>query len=51
MKTKKLALCAMLSALGCTLLLVGSFLDLFDLTFACAASFIVVFAVIELKKP
>ncbi|MCI8332806.1 MAG: hypothetical protein HFE78_08285 [Clostridiales bacterium] len=51
MKTKKLALCAMLSALGCTLLLVGSFSDLFDLTFACSVSFIVVFTVIELKRP
>ncbi|MCI8590441.1 MAG: hypothetical protein HFE77_07020 [Clostridiales bacterium] len=51
MKTKKLALCAMLSALGCTLLLVGSFSELFDLTFTCAASLIVVFTVIELKRP
>lgn len=51
MKTKKLALCSMLSALGCALLLIGCVSDIFDLTFSCAASLIIVFAVIELKGP
>ena len=41
----------MLSALGCALLLIGCVSDIFDLTFSCAASLIIVFAVIELKGP
>lgn len=49
MKTRKLALCSTLCALGTALLWIGSATDVLDLTFACAASLIVVFAVLELK--
>ena len=49
MKTRRLALCAMLCALGDTLLWIGAVLDLFDLTLACAASLISTFAIIELR--
>lgn len=49
MKTRRLALCAVLSALGTAFLWMGSALDFLDLTFACAASLICVFAVIELR--
>ncbi len=49
MNTRRLALCAVLCALGDAFLWVGSVLDLFDLTLACAASLISMFAVIELR--
>lgn len=44
-----MALCAVLCALGVTLLWLGSVLDFLDLTVACAASLVSVFAVIELR--
>lgn len=47
-KTKKLALCAMLAALGTVLLLLGSFIEIADLSAAALASFLVVFVFIEL---
>lgn len=43
-----MALCAVLCALGVTLLCLGSALDFLDLTVACAASLVSVFAVLEL---
>ncbi len=47
-RTKKLALCAMLAALGTVLLLLGSFVEIADLSAAALASFLVVFVFIEL---
>lgn len=48
MKTRTLALCATLSALGVVILSVGALIDTIDLTVACVTSLICVFAVIEL---
>lgn len=46
-KTKRLAICAMLSALGVVLLYVGSIIEVLDISMAALASLFVVFAVIE----
>ena len=45
--TKKLTVCAMLSALGVVLLLLGSFVEVVDLSMAAIASLLCVFAVVE----
>ena len=47
-RTKKLTLSAMLSGLSVVLLLLGSFVELLDLSAAAIASFLVVFAFLEL---
>ncbi len=47
-RTKKLSLCAMLTALGTVLLLLGSFIEIVDLSAAALASFLVIFVFIEL---
>ena len=47
-KTKKLTLGAILSALGVAMLLVGSMIEVMDLSMAALASFFCIFAVIEL---
>lgn len=47
-KTKRIALCAMLTALGVVLLAAGSIFQTLDLTMAALASLCVVFAMIEL---
>lgn len=47
-KTKKLALAAVLSALCFIILLLGSVITVLDLSCAAAASFIIIFCVIEL---
>ena len=47
-KTKKLALGAMLSAIGAVILLLGSLFNVIDLSMAALASFVCVIAVIEL---
>ena len=47
-RTKKLTLSAMLSALSVVLLLLGSFIEVVDLSAAAIASFLVVFAFLEL---
>ena len=48
MKTRNIALCALLSALGVVVLSLGSLLDSLDLTVACITSLLCLFAVIEL---
>ena len=45
--TKKLAVCAMLAALGVVLLYLGSLVEIVDISMAVIASFFCVFAVIE----
>ena len=47
-KTKKLTVCAMLSALGVAILYLGNFMEILDLSVSCAASLIVVFCMEEL---
>lgn len=47
-RNKKLALCAMLTALGTVLLLLGSFIEVVDLSAAALASFLIVFVFIEI---
>ena len=47
-KTKKLTLGAILSAMGVSLLLIGSLFEILDLSMAALASFFCIFAVIEL---
>ena len=47
-KTKKLTVSALLSALGVVMLLVGSLIEVLDLSMAALASFFCIFAVIEL---
>ena len=47
-KTRKLALSAVLCALGVTLLYLGALIEVLDLSLAAMASLLVVFAVIEL---
>lgn len=47
-KTKKTALCAIMSALGVVILYVGSLFDVLDLTAACVASFLILFLLTEL---
>jgi len=49
-KIKILALCSMLAALGVVVLLLGSFIEVLDLSAAMFASLIVVIAVIEAGK-
>lgn len=46
---KKIALSAILSALGVVFLLIGSFIDVLDLSSAAIAGFVLVVAVIELQ--
>ncbi|MCL1859747.1 MAG: hypothetical protein FWF92_11020 [Oscillospiraceae bacterium] len=46
--TKKIALSAILSALGVIFLAIGSFIDVLDLSSAAIAGFVIVIAVIEL---
>ena len=48
--TKRLTVCAMLSALGVVLLLVGSFIEVVDIAMAALASLLCIFAVIEYGK-
>ena len=50
-KTRKLALSAMLCALGVVILYLGALIEVLDLSLAAVASLIVVFAVIELGSP
>ncbi len=45
--TKRLTVCAMLSALGVVLLLLGSFIEVMDIAMAALASLLCIFAVIE----
>ena len=47
--TKKIALSAILSAVGVVFLLIGSFLQVLDLSAAALAGFVVVLAVIEIR--
>ena len=46
-KTKRLAICAMLSALGVVILYIGSVVEVLDISMAALASLFVIFAVIE----
>lgn len=48
-RTKKLALAAILSALGVVILLLGSVITVLDLTAVAVASFLIMLAVIELS--
>lgn len=47
-KTKKIAICAMMSALGTTILYVGSLFGVLDISAACISSFIVLFVLVEM---
>ena len=47
-KTKALTLCAILSAMGVVLLMLGALIETLDLTMAALASFFCIFVVIEL---
>ena len=47
-KTKALTLCAILSAMGVVLLMLGALIETLDLSMAALASFFCIFAVIEL---
>ena len=47
-RTKKLSLCALLTALGTVLLLLGSFIEVVDLSAAALASFLVIFVFLEI---
>lgn len=49
-KTKKLTLSAVLAAMGVVLLLIGSVVEMLDLSMAAMASFLCIFAVIELRR-
>jgi len=49
MNTKKIALSAILSAAGVVFLLIGSFLQVLDLSSAALAGFVIVLAVIEIR--
>jgi hypothetical protein len=48
--TKKLAVASLLSALGVVILMIGSFIQVLDLSSAALAGFVIVVAVIELGK-
>ena len=48
--TKKIAMAAVLSALGAVILTIGSFISVLDLSSAAIAGFVIVIAVIELQK-
>lgn len=48
-ETKKIALAAVLAALACVLVFIGTVFDLFNLAASAAASLVVALAVIELK--
>jgi hypothetical protein len=50
-KTKRLALCGLLSALGLLFLYLGTFLEVLDVSAAVLASFLAVIAVIEFGRP
>ena len=47
-KTKKISICAVLSALGVVILYLGSFIEVLDMSVACIASLIIMFCVAEL---
>ncbi len=47
--TRRLTLSAMLAALGVVLLALGSLIELFDIAFVMLASFLILFAMIELR--
>ena len=47
-RTKKIALCGILSALGTIILFIGGLLGVLDISAACIASFIVLFCSAEL---
>ena len=49
--TKKLALSAMLVALGSVFMIIGSFVEVLDLTVCALASLIVAFAYLEIGSP
>ena len=49
--TRRMVLAAMLSALGSVILLLGSLADFLDLAAVLLASFLIVFAVLELRGP
>lgn len=49
-KTKCIALCALLAALGVAVLWIGSVIDVLDLSAAMFASILTVIPVIEYKK-
>ena len=49
-RTKKLALGAMLSAMGVVMLAIGGLIEVLDLSMAALASFFCIFAVIEMGK-
>ena len=48
-QTKRLTVCAMLSAMGVVLLSIGSLIEAIDLTAAVLASLLIIYAVIELR--
>ena len=47
-RTKKLTLCAIMSAIGVVILTLGSFVEVLDLSMAAIASFLCIVAVIEI---
>lgn len=47
-KTKKIAICAMMSALGTSILYVGALFGVFDISAACISSFIILFVLVEM---
>ncbi len=49
-KTKKITLSAVLSAMGVVLLIIGSFVEVLDLSMAAMASFLCIFSVIEMGR-
>lgn len=49
-KTKKLALSAVLSAIGVVILFLGGLLGVLDISSACIASFIVLFIAVEMNQ-
>ena len=49
-RTRRIAICAMLSALGVVVLYVGSLVEVLDISMAALASLFVIFAVIEYGK-
>lgn len=51
LKTRKLAVAAMLSALGVVILYLGSIINVLDLTMVALASIMIFFAVIEMGNP
>ncbi|MBQ8403402.1 MAG: hypothetical protein IJX55_03125 [Clostridia bacterium] len=49
-RTKKITLCAVLSALSVAVMYIGSFIEVLDISVACIASLVVLFCVEELGK-